>query len=93
MDGRITPGLDPGASHDVVAAAVEEQEEPGAARPIAMPRPSRHAPPVMPGLDPGIHGRCGESRARSAPIAVPPVGSPCVRDSRMDGRIKSGHDE
>lgn len=36
MDGRITTGLDPGASHDGVVLAVEveeEQGEPGAARP------------------------------------------------------------
>ena len=51
MDGRIKSG------HDGVVVAVEEQGEPGATRPFAMPPPL-----VMPGLDPGIHGRCMESR-------------------------------
>ena len=36
MDGRIKSG------HDGVMVA-EEQGEPGEARPIAIPRPSRHA--------------------------------------------------
>ncbi len=59
MDGRIKSG------HDGVVA-VAEHEEPGADRLIAMPPLL-----VMPGLDPGIHGRCMESRARPAPIAMP----------------------
>ena len=43
MDGRIESG------HDAVGEAVEEQGEPGAVRPIAMPPPH-----VMPGLDPSM---------------------------------------
>ena len=53
----------------------------------------RHAssPYVVPGLDPGIHGRRMESRVR------PPPSRSLQTDrracgGRMDGRIKSGHD-
>ena len=54
--------------------------------------PRRKSKPDSSGLDPGIQGRYRKSRVRSAPVAILPDGSPCLRRRCMDGRIKSGHD-
>ena len=86
MGGRITPGLDPGARHDGVGRG--KRAPMGRAVKAARGPPLVIPPLVMPGLDPGTHGRRRPSRRALYRWRRWLRGS----SPRMGGRIKSGHD-